>query len=43
VDRPSALVGGPAALVEAVLADPRLEALPIPPGDSLQYDADTVN
>jgi hypothetical protein len=36
-------VGGPAALVEAVLADARLEASPIQPGDSLQYGADTVN
>jgi len=39
----STLVGGSARLIKAVLADPRLEAFPVRPSDSLQYDADTVN
>jgi hypothetical protein len=43
IDFDSTLVGGSARLIEAVLADPRLEALPVRPDDSLQADADTVN
>jgi len=43
IDFDSTLVGGSARLIEAVLADPRLEALPVRPDDSLQYDADIVN
>lgn len=43
VDFDSTIVGGDAALIEAVCADPALEALPLPAGSSLQWDADAVN
>ncbi|MBS1699565.1 MAG: hypothetical protein JST25_14310 [Actinobacteria bacterium] len=43
IDFDSTIVGGPAALIEALCADPRIEALPIPEGADLQWDADGVN
>jgi hypothetical protein len=43
IDFDSTLVGGSAALIASVLADARLEAFAVGEGDSLQYDADTVN
>jgi hypothetical protein len=42
-DIDSSVVGGSAALVDLVLTDPRLEALPVGPSDSLMHDADLVN
>ena len=43
IDFDSTIVGGSEALVAALCADDRLEALPIPEGANLQWDADTVN
>ena len=43
VDHDSTLVAGSAALVDAVLASPDLEAWPVSPEDSLAGDADVVN
>jgi len=43
VDLMSTYVGGGAATIEAVLADPALEALPIPAGQSVTWEADTIN
>lgn len=43
IDFDSTLVAGPAALVEAVLAAPTLEAWRVDATDSLQSDADSVN
>lgn len=43
IDLDSTLVGGPAALIDAVLAAPGLEAWPIGVDDSLAADGDTVN
>lgn len=43
IDLDSTLLGGSAGLVEAVLADPALEAWPVAPGDSLAHNSDTVN
>lgn len=43
VDFDSTIVGGSNELVRALVADPRLEALPIREGASLQWDADEVN
>jgi hypothetical protein len=43
IDFDSTLVAGPAALIDGVLADPALEAWRVGPGDSLAYDADTIN
>lgn len=43
IDFDSTLLGGSAGLIEAVLAHPVLEAWPVFPGNSLRYDADTVN
>lgn len=42
-DLDSTLVGGSRALVDDLLADERLEALPWPVDGSLWSDADTVN
>lgn len=43
VDFDSTIVAGPPALIEALCADERLEALPIPEGADLTWGADTVN
>jgi hypothetical protein len=43
VDFDSTLVGGGRALIDAILADPALEAFEVGPDDSLAYDADPVN
>ncbi|MBE7955059.1 hypothetical protein ILP86_12090 [Microbacterium sp. R1] len=43
VDFDSRIVAGSPALVEALCADERLEALPIPEGADLTWGADTVN
>ncbi|MGN8027746.1 hypothetical protein [Microbacterium sp. 22242] len=43
IDFDSTVVGGSAALVAALCADTRIEAVPIPEGADLQWDADVVN
>jgi hypothetical protein len=43
IDFDSTLLGGSAELIEVVLADPVLEAWQVLPGNSLRYDADTIN
>lgn len=43
VDFDSTIIAGSAELVAAICATPGLEALPIPTGSSLQWDADEVN
>lgn len=43
VDHDSTVVGGSRAAVDAVLADPALEAVEVGPDDSLAFDADAVN
>jgi hypothetical protein len=43
VDYDSTVVGGDAALVAALVADPRIEAVPLPAEASLSWDADRVN
>ncbi|MFI5086032.1 MAG: hypothetical protein ACHP7K_08890 [Actinomycetales bacterium] len=43
IDFDSTLIGGSAALVDAVVAHPGLEAARVTPGTSLQWNADTVN
>lgn len=43
VDFDSTIVGGSHALVQALCADPRIEALPIREGADLGWDADDVN
>ncbi|KGM15762.1 hypothetical protein N867_05840 [Actinotalea fermentans ATCC 43279 = JCM 9966 = DSM 3133] len=43
IDLDSTVVGGPRALVDAVLADPVLEAFEVHEDDSLHIDGDTVN
>ncbi|WP_460775306.1 hypothetical protein [Microbacterium sp. GXF7504] len=43
VDWDSTIVGGPASVVEALCADPAVEALPLPPEADLRWDADRVN
>lgn len=43
IDFDSTIVGGSPALIAALCADERLEALPIPEGANLQWDADEVN
>lgn len=43
VDWDSTLVGGSAALIEAIVASPELEALRVEPTDSLAADADEIN
>jgi hypothetical protein len=42
-DLMSTYVGGPADGIAAVLADPGLEAYPVPPTQRVTWDADTVN
>jgi hypothetical protein len=43
IDFDSTIVAGSSELIAAVLAEPRLEAWPVDPDDSLAYDGDTVN
>lgn len=43
VDFDSTIVGGAPEAIRALCADPRLEAMPVPEGISLQWDADGVN
>jgi hypothetical protein len=43
IDFDSTLVGGSRDLVDAVLAHPGLEVWPVSAGDSLAWDADTIN
>jgi hypothetical protein len=43
VDFDSTLVGGSAALIDAIISSPKLEAWQVRPGDSLADDADKVN
>jgi hypothetical protein len=43
IDFDSTLVGGPAALIDAILDHPALEAWPVSPGDRLTADADRIN
>lgn len=43
IDLDSTVVGGPRALVDAVLADPVLESFEVHEGDSLAIDGDAVN
>ena len=43
VDYDSTIVGGTPELIRALVADPRLEALPIREGADLTWDADEVN
>ncbi len=43
VDFDSTLVGGSAALVEAIVESPNLEAWRVQPTDSLAFDADKIN
>jgi len=43
VDFDSTLVGGSAALIEAIVQSPALEAWQVEPTDSLAYDADKIN
>lgn len=43
IDFDSTIVAGSAALIAALCADERIEALPIPEGANLHWDADEVN
>ncbi|MFJ6533219.1 hypothetical protein [Microbacterium sp. NPDC091662] len=43
VDFDSTIVAGSSALIEALCADEQLEALPLPEGAALTWDADAVN
>ncbi|RJL24829.1 hypothetical protein [Bailinhaonella thermotolerans] len=43
IDLDSAYLGGPAALVEDLLADPRLEAFPVEITDPITFGSDDVN
>lgn len=43
VDFDSTLVGASAEVIDAILADPRLEAWPVEPGDDLSIAGDRVN
>ena len=43
IDVDSTVIGGSRELIAALCADDRLEALPIPAGSSLAWDADEVN
>lgn len=43
IDYDSTIVAGSAALIQAICTDAALEALPIPEGASLNWDADIVN
>jgi hypothetical protein len=43
IDLPYSYVGGSKELIEEVLADPELEALPAQLEDPVTYDSDTIN
>jgi len=43
IDFDSTLLAGPVSLVDAILADPELEAWPVTADDRLTVDADTIN
>jgi hypothetical protein len=43
IDFDSTLVGGTEQLIDAILAEPRLDTWRVGPGDSLAYDADKIN
>lgn len=43
IDFDSTVIGGPEELIAELCDDDRIEALPIPEGANLQWDADTVN
>lgn len=43
IDFDSTVIAGPSALAQAICADDRIEALPIPAGADLSWDADEVN
>lgn len=43
IDYDSTIVAGSAELVRAICTDPHLEAMPIPEGADLNWDADTIN
>ncbi len=43
IDFDSTLVGGSTRLIDAILDTPELDAWAVRPGDSLAYDADTIN
>ena len=43
IDFDSTVLGGPALLINDLLADPTLDAWRVEPGDSLTHDSDTVN
>jgi hypothetical protein len=43
IDFDSTLVGGSAALVAAILADPDLETWPVDPDDNLSRNGDKIN
>jgi hypothetical protein len=43
IDLPYSYVGGPQALIDAILAHPAIEALPTTPADGITYDSDKIN
>jgi hypothetical protein len=43
IDLPYTYVGGPKALIDAILNDPAIEALPAKPTDRITYDSDKIN
>ena len=43
IDLPYTYVGGPEALIDAILAHPAIEALPATIGDGITYDSDRIN
>ena len=43
IDFPYTYVGGPQALIEAIVNDPGIEALPAKPTDGITYDSDRIN
>jgi hypothetical protein len=43
IDLPYSYVGGPQALIDAILADPAIEALPATLSDGITYDSDKIN
>jgi hypothetical protein len=43
IDHPYSYVGGSEELIEELLADPELEALPAQPEDPVTYDSDKIN
>ncbi len=43
IDLPYTYVGGPQALIDAIINDPAIEALPATPADGITYDSDKIN